>query len=248
MEHNAEFRAGDLIYFLTPDHKTVDWGICCETFCDGYGVELYELPDFRTVCGTPIKSFQFNHPRKKLPKDWTWQTDLCCVRYDTEEATKEKYHGIHIHDPQSIRTAISNGALVHPSSQDASCTIDADITKEGYTIVCKHPYWTKSRPDFQCIRRDNCYHSFQDAKAEADKYIQELRRQAELSDYDWSVEQIDHTLAMWQGITGASSEDVQKARMWLLAQKDVENLVVRIFSGHLQFKWDRQRRWFSMQV
>ena len=42
--------------------------------------------------------------------------------------------------------------------------------------------------------------------------INEFKRQAELSDYDQSVEQIDKTLGKWKNLTSTSDLDVQQIR------------------------------------
>ena len=241
------FQAGDVVYFPTLDNRSVDFGVCKDFYCDGYGLELYEMPDFRTVCGIPIRDFNFNQPRRKLPKGWSWDTDLCQIGFDESEASKPKYHDIHMNNPEELKQAIENGALVKPSSQDRHRTVYSDITKDGYTIVLQNPSGY-TRPDYMCVRSDRCFHTYEEAKAVSDAYFAELKRQSELSDYDWSVEQIDETLARWKACYGISDEDVASARAWLLAQKNVEDIVVRIFGGGIQFKYDRARRWTQLDV
>lgn len=245
---DATFQAGDVVYFLTPDKRSVDFGICKDFYCDGYGLELYEYPDFRTVCGVPIKNFEFNQARRKLPKGWSWETDLCQIGFDEAEGFKPKYSGIHMDRPEELKQAIENGALVKPSSQDKHCRVEADITKEGYTIVRKYPLDSAPRPDLKCVRSDNCFHTYAEAKAASDAYFAEFKRQSELSDYDWSVEQIDAALTRWKTCSGVLEEDVANARAWLLAQKNVEDLVVRLYGGGIQFKYERNRRWTQLDV
>ena len=114
----AAFQAGDVVYFLTPDKRSVDFGICKDFYCDGYGLELYEYPDFRTVCGVPIKNFEFNQVRRKLPKGWSWETDLCKIGFDEAEGFHPKYRGIHMDNPEELKQAIENGELEKRRSQD----------------------------------------------------------------------------------------------------------------------------------
>lgn len=242
------FQPGDVVYFLTSNKRSVDFGICKDFYCDGIGLELYEMPDFTTVCGVPIRNFEFNQPRRKLPKGWSWDTDLCQIGFDESEASKPKYHGIHMDKPEDLKQAIENGALVKPSSQCKHCRVEANITKEGYTIVRKFPFGSAPRPDLMCVRSDNCFRTYAEAKAASDAYFTEFKRQSELSDYDWSVEQIDAALARWKACSGVLDEDVTKARAWLLDQKNVEDLVVRLFGGGIQFKYERNRRWTQLDV
>ena len=77
-------------------------------------------------------------------------------------------------------------------------------------------------------------------KKEADANNAEIIRIANLSDYDWSIEQIDNTLNMWQKICGATDEEKQKYRDWILKLKNIENVEVRdscgILSGNIVIK------------
>lgn len=249
MGSNTErLRAGQIVYYVTLDNRNVDWGICKDFYADGYGLELYEMPDFRTICGVPIRDFEFNQPRRKLPKDWRWETDLVHIGSSMNEEVKQKYLELRIDNPQALLDAVRSGLLVKPSSQSTACDIEADINKDGYTIVQKFPYWKRSRPDTACVRSDRCFHTYAEAAAIVDCYYAELKRQAELSDYDWSVEQIDHVLERWKAIYGVSPDGISAIRQWLLGQKDVADLVVRIYGGELQFKYDRQKRWTTLGV
>ena len=55
-------------------------------------------------------------------------------------------------------------------------------------------------------------------------------------------------LARWKACSGVLEEDVANARAWLLAQKNVEDLVVRLYGGGIQFKYERNRRWTQLDV
>ena len=47
---------GEIVYFVRTNQRTIDWGVCQDYYCDGYGLSLYEIPDFRTVCGVPVQT------------------------------------------------------------------------------------------------------------------------------------------------------------------------------------------------
>lgn len=244
---DTRFQIGEIVYFVRANQRTIDWGVCQDYYCDGYGLSLYEIPDFRTVCGVPIQKFEFNQPRRKLPKGWAWNTDLCMVQSDVPPAISQKYQEIHIDHPDELLAAIHTGLLVKPSSQSKTCSVEADITKDGYTIVCKYPRDVISRPDFKCVRSDRCYKTYVEAQAVVAAYEAELFRQSQLSDRDWSIEQIERVLERWKAIYGVSEEVVAKTMAWLLAQDHLEDLEVRIFGGCLQFKRDRHMRWTALE-
>ena len=84
--------------------------------------------------------------------------------------------------------------------------------------------------------------TYEEANAEREKRIAEFQRQLALSDYDWSVEQIDYQLNFWQKNYGISDDDKARVRKFLLAMDNVEDLVVRSYLGSLQWKYDREKK------
>ena len=83
---------------------------------------------------------------------------------------------------------------------------------------------------------------------EVDENINEFHRQAALSDYDWSVEQIDKTLDMWKAFNDASDKDVKAYRDWLLGMKDVENIETRLWGKQIQWKYWKNTRWNCIEL
>ena len=81
-----------------------------------------------------------------------------------------------------------------------------------------------------------------------DGNIAEFRRQAALSDYDWSVEQIDKTLDMWKAFNDASDKEVKAYRNWLLGMKDVENIETRLWGNEIQWKYWKNTRWNYIEL
>lgn len=53
---DTRFQIGEIVYFVRTNQRTIDWGVCQDYYCDGYGLSLYEIPDFRTICGVPIQT------------------------------------------------------------------------------------------------------------------------------------------------------------------------------------------------
>lgn len=229
---------GDIVYYVLPyGRRKIEWGILSGEYIDGYELQLYELRDTRRINGTPIADFQFNAPRMKLPKDWTWDTSLCEITWD------EIGGDVHLDKPDELLKAIADGVLVQPNTQQKAGVIESDITKDGWTIMLRFPFGVRISPSTATVRRDYCFATYEEVKRVMDNYDAELARQAALSDYDWSVEQIDHTLDRFVGIGGCTKEQADDARKFLLKQRDVENIVTRIYGGNLQWKYDRNKAW-----
>ena len=76
----------------------------------------------------------------------------------------------------------------------------------------------------------------------------EFKRQSELSDYDWSVEQIDKELSRWAYMYSISVEEKQRYRDWILSLDKIEDVEIRIFQGNIQWKYWRNQRWMNIEV
>ena len=125
--------------------------------------------------------------------------------------------------------------------------IEEEITKDGYRIVKKYPR-DLHHIDHASVRPDKVYFTYEEAKKEVDENIAEFYRQASLSDYDWSVEQIDKTLNLWKGFSGSSENEVKQYRDWLLDMSNVEDIEVRLFGGNIQWKYWKNKRWMNIEL
>ena len=240
------YSVGDIVHWVDPYTYKMDWGIIEDVFSDGYGVKLYELKDMRTIDGIPVGEFQFNQRRQKLPKGWSYDTklfELGSLPYPVWAVEYLKTHGSFSND--SIETFIKEGLLVTPSSQDKTGYPEADINKDGWTIVWKYDFFDKSRSDYASVQTLWCFPTAEDAQKVIDAHTAELKRQAELSEYDWSVEQIDKTINRCTWI-----DDDKKARIreFLLRQKNVEDIETRLHSGGVQWRYWKNKRWMLVEA
>ena len=154
------------------------------------------------------------------------------------------------YDKDNLIHLIEIGVLVRPYDQDKSCVIDSDVDKDGYCIKKSHTYYTNShrRSQYAIVPESNIYSTWQEAQKIVDDYEKELKRQAELSDYNWSVEQIDKTLDRWHNRNGHSKEECEAIRDFLLKQDNVEDIDVRIISEGFQWKYERNKKWMTIEI
>ena len=80
------------------------------------------------------------------------------------------------------------------------------------------------------------YFKYDEAKKVVDENIAEFKRQASLTNYEWAVEKIDNILGWWKFLNGATNEDVEIYRNWILSLKNVEDVDVRICQNNIQCK------------
>ncbi len=234
---------GDIVYWChRRGHKyEVHWGMVDEIFSDAIYVDYLSVKERRRVDGIPSDEFESETKRKKLPKGWTYDTQLFEITQDEIENEK-----INIKDPENIKDLFNRGLLVKDSALFHG-KIEADITKEGYRIVKKYPMWEYHISNVS-IRPDRLYSTYEEAEKEVNENIAEFIRQSNLSEYEWSVEQIDKALDRWQGMYCVSEDDKLEHRNWLLEMENVEDIEVRLWGGNIQWKYWKKKRWNNIEL
>lgn len=244
------FNQGDIVYWCHQDgcKYSVHYGMVDEQFSNAVYVDYLVQRERRRVNDIPINEFENDQRYRKLPKGWSYDTKLFKITYAT--LTKEEMAFLsdtsNISKPEAVKEAYDKGWLVKDSTIFHG-NIETEITKDGFKIVKKYPMW-KHHVDHVSIRPDKVYFTYDEAQKEVDENIAEFYRQANLSDYDWSVEQIDKILKIYQSVNGATDEEVKKYRNWLLAMKDVEDIEVRMFEGNVQWKYYKNKRWNNIEL
>lgn len=230
---------GSVIYYTENDktipcRRVVQFGIVAEHYVDCIVVGKVELADRRRVDGAPVKEFLEHCPTKwkKLPKGWTYNTVLFNV--DVEPAPEQAAPDIR--NPESILEAMKNGVLV-PSKDNPHVTFRSEVDRRnGWRIV---PEW-ENYVSFVTLEFHNAFETYADAQAACDEINGEYERQANLSDYDWSVEKIDEALDnCWK----LSDHERQQYRDWILRRENVEDIEARAHGGTLQWKYSKNKTW-----
>ena len=238
------FNDGDIVYWCHQHgHKyNVHYGMVDEQFSDAVCIDYLALKENRRVNGIPINEFQSEERYKKLPKGWSYDTRLYEITYDKIEG----YSEYRIDNPEDIKQAYEKGLLVKDNTIFHG-VIDTDITKEGYKIVKKYPQW-EHHFSHVSVRPDKVYFTYAEAEKEVDENIAEFQRQANLSEYDWSVEDIDKTLDRYINISGETDRVREQYRSWLLGMKNVEDIETRIFGGEVQWKYWKNKKWNNIEL
>ena len=119
-------------------------------------------------------------------------------------------------------------------------------SKLGWRIV--REYSEDWMTDYTCEPFYQCYATWKEAQAELDAILEENQRQASLTDYEWSVEQMDEKLNRWAYIYSIAPEAKKQVRDRLLALDNFEDVCLRISGGGLEWKYDRNKRWIRIEV
>lgn len=239
-KERKRFKRGDIVYWChRRGHEfSVKWGRVSEEYFDTIAVDFLEPRERRLINKIPIEEWNNEDQKfKKLPKGWTYNTVLAEITY-RDFSEEEKNFILDLKNPETIKEAYKNGFLVK-SSTIFHGDIDTEITKEGYRILKKYPYW-KHHIDYTTILPYKLYFTYEEALKEVEEEKAKFIEQANMSDYDWAVKEIDRTIDRWKASSGGSNEDAARYREWLLAKDNIEDVEVRLSGGELQWKYGKK--------
>lgn len=242
------FNKGDIVYWChQKGHEySVDYGMVDEQFSDAVCIDYLDLRERRRVDGVPIDEFKSEERYRKLPKGWSYNTKLFELTKDDLPDEEKKFLTNCITNPESIKEAYDKGYLVKKDDIFGG-RIEAEITHQGFRIV---KTYTMSEPHIThvSVRPDKVYFTYEEAKKEVDDNIAEFYRQAALSEYDWSVEQIDKTLNRFKFYKGLSDDEIKRYRDWILKLDNIEDIETRISMGNIQWKYINKKRWLNIEL
>ena len=171
------FNPGDIVYWC--HHKgnadySVHYGMVDEQFSDAVVIDYIVPRERRRVDGVPIDEFQSEQRYRKLPKGWTYNTELFKLTWD-DFTPEEKEFVLDISKPETLKEAYDKGYLVKDNTIFHG-VIEDEITKDGFRIVKKYPRETFHHIDHVSIRPDKVYFTYEEAKKEVDENIAEFHR------------------------------------------------------------------------
>lgn len=238
---------GSVVYFVKKRgwQWSVSFGTVLEHYVHEVCIQLYEFPNTKLINGIPVKELARVGDWHKLPKNWEHPTDLYEV---THSQLPDDWRLYDIKNPEEIAKAIEIGMLVCVRDNDHA-NVEADIdSRLGWRLVKKYEPYKSTPSDYTTIHYKEVYTTYKEAQDVVDQHEAELKRQSELTDYEWSVEQIDHTLDVWSAIRSIPEDVKKKYRDWILNLDKVEDVVTRIYGGEIQWKYDRNQRWMNIEV
>ena len=243
-----QFQIGDIVYWCGYDEekgRSVRYGIIDEIYrrdsdngIERVIVDYLTTKSYRKINGIPIDEFESEARYRKLPKNWSYDTRLFDDTEDIPADVRKRYQEIDWTNPQDILAAYNDGILVKKKDNPYR-RIKADITKKGFRIVETYE-WDSNQATHTTLQWYEIHPTYAEVKAEVDAYRAELKRQSELSDEEWAIEQIDKELAKWKSIHSISDDRFEYARNQVLSLESIENVDVRILGGLIQ--WTRWKR------
>lgn len=245
-----KFQPGDVVYWVA-HHKWsadmyVDFGIATEEFSDAVCVDRLCIHDSRYINGIPYKDFPNVTPWQKLPKGWTYNTKLFEVEWksaipiDSDEHLLEM--SLNLARPEDVKTALEHGFLVYLKDYDQTVPHSEVSNKLGWRIIKAHDDSSYVYPHVT-LQKNQAFKTYAEARAVIDAQEAEWKRQSELTDEEWSIEQIDHDLQRWAKIYSKSPEKTQRVKDFLLGMGKIEDIETRVFGGDFQWKYWKNKKW-----
>lgn len=256
----ADIPVGSVVYYVRKigNQYRVDYGLVYQHYKDCVAIQRVMPRDRRMVKSAftknpvPFKDFPHQTEWRKLPKGWTWNTELFSYAYE-EMTEEEKTLPFDIRVPETIVYAYNKGYLVNVRDVPYE-KIEAVIDKvNGYKLIRKamddHHAFVENRPvDLVGISPFQCFSSHKDAQAACIKAEEELRAQAEMTDLEWSIHQIEQDIARWAKLYSVSEENAARVRDFLMQLDDLENVETRVCTGGIQYKKWNNARWMNVPI
>ena len=253
VEHPA---IGEILYFVRlsghkyrPQDYKVDWGVVEYEYHDGIQIVMYEPRTDFTIDGIPCREYQFTDHRTKLPKGWTYNTELFKVEYAPwpEELSRTRRN-----DKTSLQAAIDKGFLIQ-RSQNIHWYPQSDITKDGWKVIkaTTDPYKVdESKIFYRCLPACKLFETFEAAEQGRLATVAEITRQCDLSDHDFALVKITETINHWAWVHGIDKEGTYyKKLVGFFEDLDrLEDVDVRPSAGGIEWKYYDRKRWNTVTI
>jgi len=240
-----KFQPGDVVYWVgrrrhSPYEYYVDYGIVDEEFSDAVCVDRLHIRDNRYINDVPYKEFPSVTKWQKLPKGWTYNTELFAMEWRNNDWAV--LNTLRIDNPKDIKKALELGILVYLKDYDQTVPHSEVSNKFGWRIRKEDDNSTYVYPH-GTLQKDKAFKTYAEAQAVIDAQEAEWKRQSELTDEEWSIEQIDHDLQRWAKIYSKSPEEMQRVRDFLLGMDKIEDIETRVFGEDFQWKYWKNKKW-----
>ena len=252
------YNEGDIVYWCKRrgHHFSVAWGRVDQQIGDVVYIDYLTTIEEREIDGIPLEEYKVSDKYKKLPKGWNYNTELFDITFrdmltPIDEELKEKgidfsRQNIMVRHPESLQKAYEYGYLVK-QSEVFQGEIDTEITKQGYRIVLKYSP-NKRYETYTTIYSYQLYDNYEGAEREVDENIEELYRQSELTDEEWSKEQIQDVINRWAYLYDISDVEKKAHEDWIFGLHRIKDVEVRLSGGGLEWKYWKNKRWATIQL
>ena len=173
-----KFQSGDVVYWVgrrrhSPYECYVDYGIVDEEFSDGVCVDRLHIRDNRYINDIPYKEFPSVTKWQKLPKGWTYNTELFEMEWRNNDWAV--LNTLRIDNPEDIKKALELGILIYLKDYDQTVPHSEVSNKLGWRIRKEHDNSSYIYP-YVTLQKDNAFKTYEEAQAVIDAQEAEWKR------------------------------------------------------------------------
>lgn len=239
---DTDFKEGQFVYILRRHGLTfIEQFAIIDTICKHCGITVNPLyfNTTRTIDGVNVKDMHFPTPWQKIPKKFNFTEERLFEEKRSYPKEKENLGTT----PEDIKEAYECGLLVKAYDYDNS-RYEAEIDKiNGWRIVRKTGDYI---PYTLNLPRNRIYASLQDARHAREIYKAEIKRQADMTDEEWSAEKIERTLEIWKNCNKVTDELYRQTKDFLMSLPLAE-IEVRIERERVQYRKIKNVRWIDIE-
>lgn len=229
-------KENQICYYIENDctnHMSIGYGVYeGKTIISGTNVVSRLKPyETRLINGIPFDDFVSETKFKKLPKDWSYNTELWKTTYDKKkiERFNKVSKGMKYINAKDIQWLYDNGYLV--KMEDVEPRIKAEFDHETYKIIKKIPCWTIVYGQHNNRYVDKIFETYEEAIEELER-LKELRYKNHIynalldfyEDLDWILERYekDH-----------GGKNLDSIRKKLLSRPHKEDIMFRYYKSEI---------------
>ena len=237
-----EYKNGDVVYFRDGDVILVGVVDVYISERDLYYIDLIQLADHRYVDGIPIQDLPFESEWRKLPKGWTYNTELFSIEDRVPDYEVKRRKELRWTVPEDVRTALREGVCVL-SKNVFHGVVEAQVDRQkGFRVVKKYPHWTLNygQPNKKYRRVPSCdvCSNYCDALDRLSAIKAERERVQNLSDDEWSWEEIEKVLKR------VGTEYADRCRKFFRTLTDIADVEIKVVDGAVHWRrFEKRTKW-----
>lgn len=240
------YKVGEVLFYIRSNgHEYfIEYGVVSEIHKTTIYLDKYQLRDFRCINGTPIGEFHSPSKWMKFPKgiDDYRKLPLEVTNKIPAEYT-ERIEFSNPNEPNDILKDIECGLLVQPSKNTLYLTPYTEVSKyDGWRIVTQYNK-NQYKPDYVSLTVCDVYRTYKEVEVEIQKIKDEFSRQSNLSDKEWSIEQIENTLKHCGKMCNIPDDTIDRYRQFIMALDDIEHVETRLYMEQIQWKYEKNKIW-----
>ena len=202
-----------------------------ESMYGGHTVSRLRPPEIRLINGIPFEEFQSETEFKKLPKGWTYSTDLYTVTENIEKKAKinAAMKGRYVTCPSDLQWLFDNGYLV--KMENVEPIIEPEFDHDTYRLRKKYPAWTQCYGSHNDRYPDEVFETYEAAEKRMYEIMEEnYKRSVECALLDF-YEDLEWVLEKYEAEHGG--REIAKIKQSILERPHLEDIMFRYYKGEI---------------